>query len=105
MLPCLKPRQKIITAVSTFLFVGAVNAASDSAVYGGWAKANADLSSDLERTVSMSPVQPGIGDSFDLYHGWANGNPDISTFTKGARLSRAEAPDIYGAFGNGNPDL
>ena len=97
--------KRLITLVGGTLLASAVSAAGDMEIYGGFAKGNADLSTDISRMEVASAVQPGIGDRFDHYHGFADTNPDLFPGGTGSSTaSNSASPDIYQGFGD-NPDL
>ena len=95
--------RKLITAMATILFTASVSASGDVDVYQGFEQGNPDLSNDTGYSEGVTARQPGVGDSYDLYHGFADNNPEL--FWGGSSsLSQSSSPDIYGGFG-GNPDL
>ena len=49
-------------------------------------------------------MQPGVGDSFDLYSGLADGNADLFKSDRSGPSDSGDAPDIYISV-SGNPDL
>lgn len=92
--------KRLIGVAVTALFAGAVSAAS---TYHGLEDGNAELGGDRTGVNNVTGVQPGVGDSVDLYHGWAEGNTDL--FQRQIPDSaRSEDPDVYQSFGQ-NPDL
>jgi len=49
-------------------------------------------------------VQPGVGDSFDVYSGLADGNADLFKSDSSGPTDSGDDPDIYMGV-SGNPDL
>ncbi len=73
-------------------------------MYKGLAEGNSELHDGHYPGMAMTGVQPGVGDSVDIYHGLADGNPDLFKREAGAFSKGGVDPDIYQALG-GNPDL
>ncbi len=64
----------IFAAAAATLFTFGANAAD---FYDGLGTGNRDLAPMHYNAGSYMGAQPGIGDSFDLYHGFSAGNPDL----------------------------
>jgi hypothetical protein len=91
---------KYAIAFAATFFTASVTAGN---VYQGLAQGNPDLSSGDRTAAGVVGIQPGVGDSFDIYNGLADLNDDlfgtiVDTKQNGPR------PDIYHNL-RGNPDL
>lgn len=83
----------LLAAVVTAAF--AASAMADD-IYNGLAKGNPDLNRGRLANPPVVAVQPGVGDSLNIYHGLDDGNADLFRTPKdeGAR-SFSENPDIF----------
>jgi len=89
----------IVTAIIATSFAASVSAAD---VYHGLESGNSDI--DTGHAETYAGVQPGVGDSFDLYSGLADGNADLFKSDRSGSTDSGDAPDIYMSV-SGNPDL
>ena len=90
----------IITAVAATLFTASVSATD---LYRGLEEGNTDLSTQVSVDEFIG-VQPGVGDSFDLYGGIGDGNGDLFKADRSGSTDSGDAPNIYMNI-SGNPDL
>ncbi len=72
-------------------------------VYHGLAAGNPDLFDGNQYRAESVGIQPGIGDSFDIYLGLGIGNQDLFNPVSAPRVSGSR-PNIYQGF-RANPDL
>ena len=91
---------KTITATIAAALFSVSASASD--VYHGLERGNSDIDTGHEE--SYAGVQPGVGDSFDIYSGLADGNADLFKSDHSGTTDSGDSPDIYMGI-SGNPDL
>jgi len=90
-----------LSAIAATLFVSGVSAHD---VYGEFGIGNSDLFDEHRPTVTVTAVQPSVGDDFDRYHGQADDNPDLFKTDLGGPTNTGDDPRIYGGF-QGTPGL
>jgi hypothetical protein len=98
--------KRLIAAIATTLFMASAGATH---VYHGLAEGDPDLHGYGHDDQRFVGVQPGVGDSADIYQGFGPGNSDLFPILSPVIGSNVENPDqelprIYKSF-SGNRDL